>query len=388
MLCNNIDRVIGMIPLFSRQGTQSILSTEHADCLVDQIDAEDLANPDTTYRDPQCGTGSVMLVLAKRLMSTLTEAIPNEQKRLQHIFKNQLYLSDIDQTQCRIARANLLRAVNSKDAQVNVEQSNCFDIDNPTTYTISSIEFTTTNDFVPRFLHLSKQVIVSTRANKTAYEKSRINDIDTYQFLGVAGSGVPLCMMSFKADKSRSGVLFTDGKYSVTINNPEFLPGHDLDGYLYVTEVLDQKFEGYQAQYGAIGKPMAQQNPGTVPLIFGAGDKHSDYGITYKVSKKIITERNGLGKNKLVVSKNGNRGGKSVLKFAGPDIAVGDTVLWIEMSHTEFKKINQVWEHEPSYDKLIRIIRETSPANGVSFWKMIPNICHLEKIKKIHAKYY
>lgn len=379
-----------MIPLFSREGTQIILSSDRAKCLIDMIDPKDLADPTTTYQDVQCGTGFIMLMLAERLMSTLTKAIPNEQDRLKNIFQNQLFLSDIDSTQTRIARANLLRAVGNRDFPVNVEQADCFKLQRKTNYTIGSIDFGTTNNFVPFYRNLSDEVIIVTRANKHSYESNRINDIYTYRFLGVSQqSAVPLCIMHFSRSKKTGGVNFTDGIKSVNITNPTFLPGEDLDGYLYASEVLDLKLDGYKAHYGSLSRETCRASRGSQLVIFGVGTKDTDYGEEFQVSKKLVSAKDGVGIKKLVVSKNGNRGQRSIIKYAGPEVALGHTTLWIEVKdENEFKEINKVWEKEPAYDKLVRILKETSPANGLDFWSAVPQIKYLKQIKKIYVKHY
>jgi hypothetical protein len=390
MLYNNINKVIQMIPLFSREGTQIILSSDRAKCLIDMIDPKDLANPKTTYQDVQCGTGFIMLMLAERLMTALAKAIPNEQDRLKNIFQNQLFLSDIDTTQARIARANLLRAVGNRQATVNVEQADCFKLQRKTTYTLGSIDFGTTNNFVPFYRNLSDEVIIVTRANKHSYESNRIYDIYTYRFLGVSQqSSVPLCIMHFSRTKKTSGVNFTDGVKSVNIAHPSFLPGEDLAGYLYASEVLSQNFKGYKANYGSLSRERCRASKGSQKVIFGVGTKDTDYGEEFRVSKKLVSNKDGIGVNKLVVSKNGNRGQRSIIKYAGPEIALGHTTLWIKVENeTEFKEINKVWEKEPAYDKLVRILKETSPANGLDFWSSVPQIKYLKQIKKIYAKHY
>jgi len=390
MLYNNISKVIQMIPLFSREGTQIILSSDRAKCMIDMIDAKDLADPTTTYQDVQCGTGFIMLMLAERLMTTLANAIPDEQNRLKNIFQNQLFLSDIDSTQTRIARANLLRAIGDRSFPINVEQADCFKLQRKTKYTLGSIDFGTTNNFVPFYRNLSEEVIIVTRANKHSYESNRINDIYTYRFLGVSQqSAVPLCIMHFSRTKKTKDVRFTDGTRYVNITNPSFLPGEDLTGYLYASEVLALNLEGYKANYGTLSREECRASKGHQLVIFGVGTKDTDYGEEFRVSKKIVSTKDGLGVNKLVVSKNGNRGQRSIIKFAGPDIALGHTTLWIEVNNNdEFKEINKVWEKEPAYDKLVRILKETSPANGLDFWSSVPQIKYLKQIKKIYAKHY
>lgn len=388
MLYNNIKKVLREIPLFSSHGAESILSIDSAKRMIHYISDKDLADPRTTYQDAQCGSGLPMLVLADQLMETLAKAIPDEQKRLKHIFSKQLFLSDINPTQVRIAKANLLKAVGNREFAVNIQQQDCFDNSQKTNYVIGSIDFQTTNRFVPYYRELVDHIVIVTRSNKNRYADSAITEIKEYEYLGANMNATPICVMHFTRQTDKTSVKFSDRNQTITVENPKFLPGVDLLGFRYAHEIIEKKFVGYTATYGSIGRPLANKNPGTKPIIFGIGKAGEGFRDVIKVKSSIVTEQEGFGKNKLVIIKNGNRGNKNCIKYAGPEYGVGETVLWIEVKdETEFKKFAKVWDEE-CYDKLIRVIRETNPANGKSFWNQIPNIKYLKEVKKIYDKYY
>lgn len=381
-----------MIPLFNRVGGQSIVGVENSNEIVSMFDIADLKNPATTYQDVQCGTGLVALVLAQKLMETLSDVIPNEHDRLAHIFGKQIHLSDIDSTQTRVARANILRAIGDRTFPVNVRRVDCFDNMLRTDYVFGSIEFKTTNDFVPFYQKLCKQIVIITRPNKNRYTTSSINQLYAYKFLGInLTSSTPMCVMHFKSKKKLDQVIFINQNQKITITNPKFLPGDQLTDYAYAEEVLNQKFEGYCANYGSFysNADIIVNNPGKVPLIYNVGTDDTDkFSKVIKVSKKIITENEGVGKHKIVINKNGNRGHKSIIKYAGPEYGTGHNAIWIEVAdQKEAEQFKKVWE-TPCFDKLICTIKETTPANGVEFWNMVPNIKHLEAIQNIYDKYY
>lgn len=388
MLYNNIKKVLREIPLFPSQGTESILTIDCAQRIIHYIDPTDLANPNTTYQDAQCGSGLPMLVLAEQLMSALANAIPNEQERLAHIFGKQLFLSDINPIQVRIARANLLKAIGDREFVINIRQQDCFENLQPTNYVIGSIDFQTTNRFVPHYRTLVDHIVIVTRSNKNRYADSAITEMYEYEYLGANMNATPICIMHFTRQTDKTSVQFSDRQRTITVDNPKFLPGVDLLGFEYANEIVKQKFTGYTATYGSIGRLLANKNPGEMPVIFGIGKAGDTFRDVIKVSSKIVTEKEGFGKNKLVIIKNGNRGNKNCIKFAGPEYGVGETVLWVEVNdEVEFKKFAKIWD-EASYDKLIRVIRETSPANGKSFWSLIPNIKYLKEVKRIYEHYY
>lgn len=59
--------------------------------ILDLLPKELWSNPDAKFLDPVCKSGVFLREIAKRLMTGLEKKIPNKQKRINHIFENQLY---------------------------------------------------------------------------------------------------------------------------------------------------------------------------------------------------------------------------------------------------------------------------------------------------------
>jgi site-specific DNA-methyltransferase (adenine-specific) len=62
-----------------------------ANRMLDLLPAELWSNGKATFLDPGCKSGVFLREVAKRLDKGLEAQIPNRQKRINHIFKNQLY---------------------------------------------------------------------------------------------------------------------------------------------------------------------------------------------------------------------------------------------------------------------------------------------------------
>jgi hypothetical protein len=389
MISNNIKRRIQQIKLYESQGNQTMLAEQHIRTLLAEINPIDLADPTVTYCDPQCGSGSIMLVLADMLMDALVDAIPDDAARLAHIFTRQIYANDVDSTQARVARSNFKRAVNDKDFPVNVTEQDCFDINNVYSYVISAIDFETTNQFVPKWRRQCGKLIILNRPNKTVYSGRLITEITRYRYIGRTMS-VPTCMMVFDPVKASTLVEFTDGATTILVDTPTSLPGPDLVMYAYAQEIRDADLPGYDAHYGPFvsNDPRVVNNPGRTPLIYQVGAKGDDFLKIIKVSSKILTGKEGVGKHKVVISKNGNTGNQSAVKYAGPTYGTGHNALWIETaSQAEANRIIEYWE-TPAVVKLSLALNATNPANGVGFWKQIPKLDNYNKVKAIYDKYY
>ena len=389
MISNNIKRRIQQIKLYESQGNQTMLAEQHIRTLLAEINPIDLADPATTYCDPQCGSGSTMLVLADVLMDTLADAIPNELDRLEHIFTHQIHANDIDSTQARVARSNFKRAVNNKDFPVNVTEADCFDLNTYYTYVVSAIDFENTNQFVPKWRNQCNKLIILNRPNKTVYSGRLITEITRYRYIGRTMS-VPMCMMVFDPVKINTLVEFTDGERTITVDTPTSLPGPDLTMYAYAQEVRNLNLPGYEANYGPFvsNDPRVVNNPGRTPLIYQVGAKGDDFLKIIKVSSKILTGKEGVGKHKVVISKNGNTGNQSAVKYAGPIYGTGHNALWIEVK--DLAEANQIIEYwaTPPVVKLSLALNATNPANGVGFWQQIPKLDNYNKVKAIYDKYY
>jgi site-specific DNA-methyltransferase (adenine-specific) len=59
--------------------------------MLDMLPVELWSNPDARFLDPVCKTGVFLREIAKRLMNGLEKKIPDQQERVNHIFKNQLF---------------------------------------------------------------------------------------------------------------------------------------------------------------------------------------------------------------------------------------------------------------------------------------------------------
>ena len=96
MTTNNINKRLKQLQAYDSSGSQTIITEIFAKRAIDLLDVNLLEDPSTTYLDPQCGSGTLLMYLAQRLMQTLEKLIPNEVERAEHIFSKQIFASDID----------------------------------------------------------------------------------------------------------------------------------------------------------------------------------------------------------------------------------------------------------------------------------------------------
>lgn len=390
MTINNIKKRLGQIKAYDSSGTQTIIQAEYATSAIDLIDLKLLEDPNTTYCDPQCGTGTLLIHLAERLMTTLEQSIPDEIKRIEHIFGNQLFASDIDSLQTLVCKTNFKKALNNKTFNVNVTQKDFKDITTSYTVILSAVDFLTTNSFVSKFKETCENVLVLTRPNKNRYTKAKhIKEIAKYKFLGITKTTTPLCVMYF-TQKTDDSVEFITDNESIVVDSPKYLPAFDLKTYMFAEELFEQKFDTFTANYGSyyINDEKIVNNPGEVELIYQVGGEGLGFRKTVSVDKSIITPREGVGVHKVVISKNGNRMSKSVLKYAEPKYGTGHNAIWIQTK--DKKEAEEIINYYNSKEitRLVLSLNETSPANGTGFWSKIPHYKHYNQVKEIYAKHF
>lgn len=394
MLSNHISKVIEMIPLFNRSGIQSITFVEDARKLVKTIPVKSRQDPKTTYQDRQCGTGLDALVLAEQLFADLESAIPDPSSRLEHIFKNQIMLGDIDPIQARIARANIKRAVNDNTFEPNIVVQDCFNNNTKTDYTFGSIDFATTNEFVEHYLNLSDTVIVITKSNKNRYVDTRLSEIKSYQFLRRVNN-TPMCLICVPKKKTSTKVTFIGNKEKITIDNPKTVPTEDFYGWQFAQEILEQGFEGYRSEAGP-ERPSVLSSKGSIPIVFNPSRGKITDGIVVSkdringsiigINKKDVTKNMGYGVEKLIVSKNGNPNQVPNFYWDDGSVACSAQVHWIAMGQQEFDNLVNAINNEPCYNTLFKAV--LIKTHTKDFWSKIPKIAHLEQVKKIYDKYY
>ena len=102
---------------------------ELANRMLDLLPQELFSNPSTTFLDPACKSGVILREIAKRLVKGLSEKIPDLQKRLDHIFRKQLFGLAITELTSLLSRRSLYcskfpngkySVVRFSDAQGNV----------------------------------------------------------------------------------------------------------------------------------------------------------------------------------------------------------------------------------------------------------------------------
>ena len=154
----------------------------------------------------------------------------------------------------------------------------------------------------------------------------------------------------------------------------EFLPGNDTDDLRWAMEIISKGLKTYAAARGKICYAHCDIDPDGIPTIFTVGRRNAEeYGRVKNVDGKHLLDLAGLGEHKAVLSEASGVGYFGVVKYAGPEWAVGSDSWFVTCdSKTDALKMIDYIE-QPKVKRFIKTIKNANKKNGRRVWRLIPH---------------
>jgi hypothetical protein len=128
-----MNKLIANLEKFERNGKEETPGTPHklVSEMLDKLPSETWTNPNKTFLDPSCSTGTFLLEIFIRLFKGLQWAIPDSQARADHILTNQLWGCEPYRVPFLMAKASFRRGLNDKELYDKLNLFNANLLDNP-----------------------------------------------------------------------------------------------------------------------------------------------------------------------------------------------------------------------------------------------------------------
>lgn len=110
-LSQKIDSVIFKMDLLHADSAETKTPVKLVNDMLDKLPAEIWQDRTKTFIDLSCGSGVFGLCILQRLFDGLQPIIPNEQERVNHILRNQIFLCDISKVMFMKASAAFVHAI-------------------------------------------------------------------------------------------------------------------------------------------------------------------------------------------------------------------------------------------------------------------------------------
>lgn len=126
-LSQKIDAIILKMDLLKADSAETQTPVKLVNEMLDELRTKIWQDNTKTFLDPACGRGVFGLCILQRLFDGLQLVIPDEQERLNHILRNQIFLCDISEvmyTKVAAAFARAIKAAGLVNPGINIYNEN------------------------------------------------------------------------------------------------------------------------------------------------------------------------------------------------------------------------------------------------------------------------
>ena len=213
---------------------------------------------------------------------------------------------------------------------------------------------------------------------------SKWNKISEYKYLGpkvfpTVNDIVAIFVLINIQKEDKKLQIFCNNGQSTIIMPLKFMPADDIDEFEWAMNIINMDLRTYKAYRSELYESDAIKDEKGIATIFYVGYKDKGYGLNKKISQIQHHHLKGHGKHKAIVSKRTDYKKIGVIKYAGPEWAIGNGIYFlIEDNKEEIDKLIAYFEL-PKMKRFIEATKNITKMNSMKVWNIIPH--HSESSK-------
>ena len=225
---------------------------------------------------------------------------------------------------------------------------------------------------------LIKEQLIAVLPNRDLEDANNLKNISFYKNLSNTAfdEAIYTSLLIVECNKTPESVTVenTDGTSTTVVEEMNCIPQNDLDKWLFAEKVFALGLHGMNSyNSGGMYANKLKKVPNGIPTIFKVGKLSApDFLLAYDVDPKYKSKLKGLGKHKLVVSRAANPYKVTAGKYAGPEWAVGESVVAVDFDTKEEALEAVEYYNSKKVEKLIEGFASRK-SNNQQFFSRIPH---------------
>lgn len=227
---------------------------------------------------------------------------------------------------------------------------------------------------------ICKRLTLISDTNHFAQRLDNFNNVEQFENLGRGAfkdAEVTTCISRINPKKDDNKIKIIGGNKSITYEGiPYFVPGNDLDEFIWADSIVKKGLPGFDANCGALyTQDVIPPKTDSIPLIFTVGKQNEkEFGRMLECDISQKRDATGYGGYKVAMSKSTAIGKIGALKFAGPEYGCGHNCVSIICKSRKETIDTITYLQSDKVKRLVKVLKGSGVINTKGIFRKIPNL--------------